>query len=57
MPGENWQKNQTNAKQHRKAELLLFENYSHSLFEHKSTFSKNEQKNKCALFMRLYNQS
>ena len=30
-------KNQTNAKQHVEAELLLFENYSHSSF----TLSKN----------------
>ena len=30
MPGWNWQKNQANAKQNPEAELLLFENYSHS---------------------------
>ena len=33
-------KNQTNAKQHPEAELLLFENYSHSLSENSRTCSK-----------------
>ena len=42
---------QTNAKQHPKAELLLFENYSHSSstlsFKNNRTYSKKKKKNKC----------
>ena len=46
-------KNQANAKQHPETELLLFENYSHSLFtyviiyEKQGIFYKNKQNNKC----------
>ena len=44
-------KNQANAKQQPEAELLLFENYSHSSSTLSSknyrTYSKNKQKNKC----------
>ena len=47
-------KNQANTKQHLEAELLLFENYSHSsstlsskIIEHSK---KNKQKNKYTLF-------
>ena len=44
-------KNQTNAKQHPKAELLLFENYSHSSstlsFKNNRTYSKKKKENKC----------
>ena len=32
------EKNQANAKQHPQAELLLFENYSHSLSENNRTY-------------------
>ena len=43
-------KNQANAKQHPEAELLLFDNYSHSssTFSSKnnSSYSKNKQKKK-----------
>ena len=45
------EKNQANAKQHPEAELLLFENYSHSSFTLSpkiiSHILKNKQKNKC----------
>ena len=44
-------KNQANAEQHPEAELLLFENFSHSssvLFSKSNmAYSKNKQKNKC----------
>ena len=44
-------KNQTNAKQHPQAELLLFENYSHSSstlsFKNNRTYSKKKKENKC----------
>ena len=44
-------KNQANAKQHPQAELLPFENYSHSTSTLSSkndwTYPKNKQKNKC----------
>ena len=45
-------KNQANAMQHFEAELLLFENYSHSSSKLSSKIIghilKNKQKNKCA---------
>ena len=44
-------KNRANAKQYPKAELWLFENYSHSSStlssKNNRTYSKNKQKNKC----------
>ena len=47
-------KNQANAKQHHEAELLQFENYSHSsstlLSKNNMAYSKNNQKNKCVSF-------
>ena len=43
--------NQANAKQHPEAELLLYENYSHSSSRHHRKIIvhilKNKQKNKC----------
>ena len=46
-------KNQVNAKQHAEAELLLFENYSHSsstLSKNNKRYFKNFSKNKCVGF-------
>ena len=44
-------KNQANAKQHPAAELLLYENYSHSSStlssKNSRTYSENKQNNKC----------
>ena len=51
-------KNQANAEQYTAVKLLLFQNYSRSLSRHhpkiKGTYSKNKQKNKVSVFMRLY---
>ena len=50
-------KNQTNATQHPEAELLQFENYSHSSSRHhpkKRRILKNKQKTSASVFMRLY---
>ena len=45
-------KKQANAKQHPEAELLLFENFSHSSStlssKNNRTYSENKQKNNCA---------
>ena len=50
-------KNQANAKQQHEAELLLFENYSHSSFtlssKNNRTYSKKSKKPSVSLFMRL----
>ena len=50
--------NQTNAKQHAEAELLLFENYSHSSYtlssKNNRTYSKKTSKRtSVSVFMRL----
>ena len=50
-------KNQANAKQHSGAELLLIENYSHSLStllsKNNRVYSKNKQKNNCVCIHKI----
>ena len=51
-------KNQANAKQHTKAEILLFENYSHSSYKlpskNNKTYSKKlSKRTSVSVFMRL----
>ena len=50
-------KNQANAKHHSEAELLLFENYSHSSStlssKNNRTCSKNKKKNKCVCIHKI----
>ena len=50
----NLAKNQANAKQHPEAELLLFENYSHSLFtllcKNTSTYFMKKEKEQVCLY-------
>ena len=51
-------KNQANAKQHPKAELLLFETYLHCSStlssKHSGTYSKNKQRTNVLVLIKLY---